>query len=357
MRSYRLEAIAHHVGGQVEGDASIVIAGPANPEWAEPQHLVFVVEDKYRQPVMASRAGAAIAREALGDRPTIVVANPRLAMAKALELWAPEPPAAGIHPTAWVDPTAKLGPGVSIGAHCAVGANVRIGSRTVLHPGVVIGADTRIGEDGLLHARAIVREACILGDRVIVQPGAVIGSDGYGFVPSGGKHLKVPQVGNVIVGDDVEIGANVTIDRATIGSTQIGQGTKIDNLVHVGHNVLIGENVLLVSQVGISGSSRIGDRSTLAGQVGVAGHVEIGADSLILARAGITKDIPNRAVVSGFPARPHREELRRLAAIDKLPQLVSELRELARQMASLQRSVRVAASPEESACGESLRES
>lgn len=337
MRAYTLQEIARHVGGVLADapDATLMLKGPANPEWAERDHLVFLVEDKYREQVLASKAGAVIAKAPLGDRPTITVANPRLAMAKALELWAPARPAPGVHPLAWVDPTATLGEGVTVGPHCAIGAGAVIGDRVVLHPGVVIGDGAVIGEDSLLYARAVVREGCVLGARVILQPGAVIGSDGYGFVPAGGKHVKMPQIGNVVIGDDVEVGANVTIDRATIGSTQIGQGTKIDNLVHVGHNVVIGEHVLLVSQVGISGSSRIGDRSTLAGQVGVAGHLEIGSDTLILARTGVTKDIPDRAVVSGFPARAHRDELRRQAAVDKLPQLAREVRELAARVDAL----------------------
>lgn len=340
MRSYSLLEIARHVGGEVAGEAGLMIAGPANPEWAGPAHLVFVVEEKYRAPVLESRAGAAIAREALPDRPTIVVSQPRVAMAKALELWATDRPESGIHPMAWVDPTAELAEGVSIAAHCAIGPGVRIGARTVLRPGVIVEEGATIGSDGWIHARVVIREGCRLGDRVIVQPGAVIGSDGYGFVPMGGKHLKVPQIGSVTVGDDVEIGANVTIDRATIGQTQIGQGTKIDNLVHLGHNVCIGEHVLLVSQVGISGSSRVGDRSTLAGQAGVVGHITIGSDSLVMAKTGVTKDVPDGGVVSGFPSRPHRDELRRLAHVEKLPQLARDLRDLGERIARVESLLR-----------------
>ena len=312
------------------------IRGVSNPPEAGTEDLVFLVEPKYAAAVQASQAGAVVAAAPVEGKPTLVVKSPRIAMAKALALFAPPRLASGIAPTAAVHPSARLGEGVSIGPCAVVGPDVVVGDRTVLHPGVVLEDRVQVGEDCLLYPNVVVREDCRLGSRVIVQPGAVIGSDGYGFVTLPDKtHLKMPQIGSVIVGDDVEIGANVTIDRATIGETLIGRGTKIDNLAHVGHNVQIGEHGLIVSQVGISGSVTIGDRVTLAGQVGVAGHLTIGDDSVVAGRAGVTKSLPGRTMVSGFPARPHREELRRQAMLDQLGAIVSEVKALRAELESL----------------------
>lgn len=312
------------------------VTGAANPEAAGPDDVIFLIEDRYLASALASRAGAVVAKAPVEGKPTLVVGAPRVAMARALTLFAPDSEPPGVDPTAAVASSAKLGARVSLGAHVVVGHGATVGDGTILHPGVVVGPDVRIGCDCVLYPNVVVREACRIGDRVIVQPGAVIGSDGYGFVTLGDKtHLKMPQIGIVVVEDDVEIGSNVTIDRATIGETVIGRGTKIDNQVHVGHNVRIGENVLLVSQVGISGSSTIGDRVTLAGQVGVAGHLTIGEDTVVAAKAGVTKSLPSRVMVSGFPARPHREELRRQASLDQVSALVAQLRELKAEVALL----------------------
>lgn len=334
--AFSLQELAERLGGSVVGEAGLRIAGVANPDAAGPCDLIFLVEDKYRSAALASAAGAVVARAAVPGKATVVVAEPRMAMAQVLALFAPAQPPSGVHPSAVVDSGALVGAGASLGANAVVMAGAVIGERTVLHPGVVVGSGARVGADCVLYANVVVREACRLGDRVIVQPGAVIGSDGYGFVTRRDKtHVKMPQIGIVVVQDDVEIGANVTIDRATIGETVIGQGTKIDNLVHVGHNVRIGENGLLVSQVGISGSVTIGDRVTLAGQSGVAGHLSIGSDTVVAAKAGVTKTLPPGVMVSGFPARPHREELRRQASLEVVSELAAQVKALRAEVVAL----------------------
>lgn len=333
-----LQELAERLGGTVEpSDARVRITGVANPEDATGQDLVFLVEDKYLGAIAACSAGAVVARSAVAGKATVVVGAPREAMARTLALFAPPQPPALVSERAAVDPSATLGAGVSLGPNVTVGPRARVGAGTVIHPGVVIGPDAQVGEDCILYPNVVVREGCRLGDRVIVQPGAVIGSDGFGFVTMPDRtHLKMPQIGRVEVQDDVEIGANVTLDRATIGATVIGRGTKIDNLVHVGHNVRIGENGLLVSQVGISGSVTVGDRVTIAGQAGVAGHLTIGADTVVAAKAGVTKSLPSRVMVSGFPARPHREELRRQAQIERLGELSEQVKALQAALAAVQ---------------------
>ncbi|HEY9900195.1 MAG TPA: UDP-3-O-(3-hydroxymyristoyl)glucosamine N-acyltransferase [Pantanalinema sp.] len=338
MAGLTLQELAERLGGTVDAqDASFRIAGVANPEEATPRDLVFLVEDKYLASIAACAAGAVVARSPVAGKATVVVKAPREAMARTLALFAPPQPLPHRSEFASVDPSAEIAEGVSVGPHVTVGPRARVGRMTVLHPGVVIGPDARVGEACVLYPNVVVREGCTLGDRVIVQPGAVIGSDGFGFVTMPDRtHLKMPQIGVVEVQDDVEIGANVTIDRATIGATVIGQGTKIDNLVHVGHNVRIGENGLLVSQVGISGSVTVGDRVTIAGQAGVAGHLTIGADTVVAAKAGVTKSLPPRVMVSGFPARPHREELRRQAQIERLGELAEQVKALQAAIAAVQ---------------------
>ncbi len=333
---FSLQELAERLGGTVAGEGALSVTGVANPDTAGPRDLIFLVEEKYRAAAAASAAGAVVAKAPVPGKATVVVGAPRVAMAQVLELFAPAQPGPGLHPDASVDPAARLGAGVSVGANAVVMAGAVVGDRTVLHPGVVVGPGARVGADCVLYPHVVVREACRLGDRVVVQPGAVIGSDGYGFVTLPDKtHRKMPQIGTVVVQDDVEIGANVTIDRATIGETVIGRGTKIDNLVHVGHNVHIGENGLLVSQVGISGSTSIGDRVTLAGQVGIAGHLTIGSDAVVAAKSGVTKSLPGAAMYSGFPARPHREELRRQASLETVADLAAQVKALRAEVAAL----------------------
>jgi UDP-3-O-[3-hydroxymyristoyl] glucosamine N-acyltransferase len=298
-----------------------------------------VASAKWASRLLATRASAVIVAHSVETPlPSLLSDNPYLTFARAVAVLHPQPfPSPGVHPTAVVDPSAVLGERVHVGAFAVVGPRARIGARSVLHPHVVLYADVELGEDCLLHSGVQVREACRLGHRVIVQNGAVIGADGFGFAKDAeGRYHKIPQVGTVVIEDDVEIGANATVDRPAVGETRIGAGTKIDNLVQVAHGVRIGRNVLLAAQVGIAGSSVIEDQVTLAGQVGVAGHLTIGKGVIATAQTGIPNSVESGGFISGYPAIPNRDWLRASAVFRKLPELRKLVADLERRIAELE---------------------
>ena len=302
---------------------------------AGPHDVSFLGNEKYHGQFLQTRAAAVIVARGVTDGPPdtglIAVENPSLAFAVVVRHFAAASRkfAPGIHPRAFVDPTATLDPAkVRVHAGAVVLAGALIGDGSDIGPNSVISEDVIVGKDCTIMANASVRERCVLGDRVILQPGVVIGSDGYGYELSGGRHLKIDQVGIVEIGDDVEIGANTTIDRARFGKTIIGEGTKIDNLVQIGHNVVIGKHCLIVSQTGISGSARLGDYVTVAGQVGIAGHVTIGSKAMLGGRSGVTSNLPGGVVYGGKPAQPLRAEMKLQALVRRLPKLVARVKAL-----------------------------
>lgn len=312
-----LGAIAIQFELLLHGDADLPIEGLCGVTDDLPGRLSFVTSGRHARLAAASRIpafvvkpGALIPGKACLEHPA-----PEYAMARIATLFERSryTQAERIHPSAVIHPTAQLGADVQIGPHVAIGAGAAIGAGSVLHAGVVVMDRAVLGEDCELYPHAVVREDCVLGNRVILQPGASIGGDGFGFVTYEGQHIKIPQLGNVVLEDDVEVGANTTIDRGRFTETRVGRGTKIDNLVMLGHNVKTGEACLLVSQVGISGSTKLGDRVTLAGQVGVAGHLQIGDDITVLGQSGITKSLRHPGLYAGMPARP-AESWRRATA-------------------------------------------
>ena len=299
-------------------------------ESAGPHDLSWVADDRRSRDALASRAGALLAPSAaLADgKPCVVVASPPLALAIWLEsLHTSSSGKAGVARGAHVHPSARLAPSAAVEAGATVAAGARVGARTRLRAGAFVGEGAEIGDDCLLGPGSAVMAACRIGDRCILQPGAVVGSDGFGYVWDGARHRKIPQVGTVRVEDDVEIGANAAIDRATLGETVVGRGTKIDNLVQVGHNVVIGEHSILCGQAGVGGSSRLGRGVTLAGQVGVSDHVTVGDRAVLTGQAGIARRgrVEAGTVVSGMPALPHREFLKRAALIGRLEAVFERL--------------------------------
>ena len=326
--------IAKHLDGEVVGDAAATLKGFAPADRAKPGDLTFAENEDYFTRAEQSAATAIIADKRFSSTSKILIRVPdaRIAFAKAMALFFPERTyAAGIHPSAVIAASAKVNATAHIGPHCVVGERVKIGARAVLQAGDVVGDDCTLADDVNLFPNVTVYPHTEIGQRVRIHAGTVIGSDGFGYVQDGGIHRKVPQIGNVIVGDDVEIGANVTIDRGALGPTIIGKGTKIDNLVQIAHNVEIGEGSLIISQVGISGSCKFGKYVILAGQAGFAGHLKIGDRVTVSAQSGVMTDIPDGEKWLGTPAQPDKQAKRQMIAIQRLPELLKRVAELEKQ--------------------------
>jgi UDP-3-O-[3-hydroxymyristoyl] glucosamine N-acyltransferase len=347
-----LEELARRIGAEVRGDGSRRVRAVRPLEDAGPEDVAFYANPRYRKQLQTTRACAVILAEGdAGHAPAsasrLVAPQPYVCFAKASAIFNPEDrPLAGIHPGASVGTGAEIDPTASIGSLCVVGRGARIGPRTILHPGARVLDEARVGSSCILHSGAVVRERCVLGDRVILQPNAVVGSDGFGFAfdiqgdEDGPMHRKVPQAGIVRIEDDVELGACTCVDRATLGETVVGRGTKVDNLVQIAHNVRIGALSLVVAQVGISGSTEIGKGAILAGQAGIVGHLRIGDGARVGAQSGVAHDIPDGETQSGCPAMPHREWLRMSVALPKLPDLLRQVRKLEERVKELEEITR-----------------
>lgn len=332
---HRLADLAELVGGRVLGDPEHTVVDVRPLEDAGPQHLSVLHNPKYLQQARQSAAGVIVTGDPgpLEGRNLLICDEPYLALARILELLHPaHHPPAGVHPSAVVDPSATLGEGVSVGPCAVVEQGAVIGPRTVVGPACVVARGARVGADCLLHPRVVVEHGCVIGDRCILQAGVVVGGDGFGFATAAGVHHKVPQVGRAVIEDDVELGANTTIDRGSLGDTIVGRGSKVDNLVMVAHNVRLGQGCILTAQVGIAGSTHLGRYVVMGGQSGVAGHLELGDGAQIAAKAAVFKDLAGGQLYSGIPARPYREWTRSQAAVARLQQLKDRVRELERRL-------------------------
>jgi UDP-3-O-[3-hydroxymyristoyl] glucosamine N-acyltransferase len=329
-------AVAQHLQGEVLGDAQTPLHGFAPADRARAGDLTFAENEEFFARAEQSAASAIIVGGQLTSstgKVLIRVADARVAFAKALALFFPEPVLpAGIHPSAVVAPTATVDAGAYLGPNCVVGARAQIADGVILYAGNYVGDDCKIGAASVLFPNVTLYPRTELGQRVRVHAGTVIGSDGYGYVQDSGIHRKVPQIGNVLIGDDVEIGANVTIDRGALGPTVIGKGTKIDNLVQIAHNVQIGEHCIVISQVGIAGSSKLGNYVIIAGQAGIGGHLQIGNKVTVAAQSGVMHNIPDGQIWLGSPAQPDKQTKRQMIAIQHLPDLLRRVRKLEKKL-------------------------
>ncbi|MGH7724584.1 MAG: UDP-3-O-(3-hydroxymyristoyl)glucosamine N-acyltransferase [Candidatus Eiseniibacteriota bacterium] len=345
MTTQTLAELAETLGTRLIGDPTIAISGVAGVREARPGDITFLVNPRYEAYLATTRASAVILAEPRADcaLAQLVCDDPYFAFLRTVKIFRqerPRPPA-GVHPTAVIGPNVKLGEGVSVGPCAVIEEGAVLGDGAVVMAHSYVGHNTQLGKDAFLYPQVVVREDCRLGDRVVVHSGTVIGADGFGYARNGDTYYKVPQVGNVVLEDDVEIGANVCVDRATTGTTRVGRGSKIDNLVQIGHNVDIAENVIVAAMSGIAGSTRVYKDVTIGAQAGINGHIEIGEGAVVAARGGVTKSVAPGVVVSGvFPARPYSIERRIQASIAKLPQLVQRLHQLEQRLAALEDSTK-----------------
>ncbi|MDD4894640.1 MAG: UDP-3-O-(3-hydroxymyristoyl)glucosamine N-acyltransferase [Candidatus Omnitrophica bacterium] len=335
-----LKEIAELVEGEVVGDGSIIITGVSGIKEAVSGDITFVANPKYFPLIEKTGASAIITSREVetAPKPIIRTDNPSFAFAKIVSFAAPgefKRPK-GIHQTAVLGKGVSVGRDVSIGAYVVIEDNASVGDNTVIYPGCFVGHNTKIGNDCLIYANVSIRESITIGNSVIIHSGTVIGSDGFGFATIEGLHHKIPQVGIVEIGDDVEIGANVTIDRARFEKTVIGRGTKIDNLVQIAHNVVIGNDSIVVAQVGISGSTTVGNHVILAGQVGLVGHINIGDNVIVMAQSGVSKSIPAGTMSWGYPAKPVSHAKRVNAAVQSLPKLYDTVSQLKKKIEELE---------------------
>jgi UDP-3-O-[3-hydroxymyristoyl] glucosamine N-acyltransferase len=331
-------ALAQRLGGTVVGDGSRVLTGFRDSAQAGQGDLTYAEKASFFATAEASAASAILVAEDFGSTTKVIirVRNARVAAAHALAFfYPPEVYPAGIDPSARVHATACIDPSAHIGPHCVLAAGVRIGPRTALLGGNHLGRDCRVGEDVRLAPNVVLYACTELGHRVSIHAGTVIGSDGYGYVFDQGAHLKIPQVGYVVIEDDVEIGANTAIDRGALGPTRVGAGTKIDNLVHLAHNVVLGRHCLILGQVGFAGSTELGDYGIVAAQSGIAGHLKLGRQCVVGAKSGVLRDVAEKETVLGIPAAPDKQAKRQWIAVQKLPALLQRIRELEKQVASL----------------------
>jgi UDP-3-O-[3-hydroxymyristoyl] glucosamine N-acyltransferase len=337
---------AQALGGTVHGDGTQPLSGMASLTDAKPGDISFFANPKYAPCLLTTKATAVLvaAHEPSASVTQIVVANPDYAFARIVEAFGPKPvpPPVGIHPTAIIGERVTLGANLAIGPYAVVAAGAVIGDGTVLYPHTYVGDSARIGAGCVLHPQVTVRERCVVGDRVILHAGVVVGSDGFGYATIEGVHHKIPQVGIVVIEDDVEIGSNTTLDRARFGRTRVGKGSKIDNLVQIAHNVEIGTNSIVVAQVGIAGSTKVGNNVILSGQAAIAGHITIGDGAIVTGRAGVSKSIPPKLVVRGTPAQDIKTAQAQEVAVRRLPgtqlavkELLTRVEELERRLAAL----------------------
>lgn len=336
----KLKEIAEIVSGEIKGDPEVEIKGVSGITDATEGDITFLSDRRYLKECLHSGASCVIVKDFIEDleKPQIKVKNPYYAFALLLERFYPrQKEREGISPLAFVSEKAEIGSGVVIYPFVFVSEGVRIGDNTIVYPFAFVGRGVSIGSSCLIYPNVTLREGVKIGERVIIHAGAVIGSDGFGYVFEDGRHYKIPQVGGVIIGDDVEIGANVTIDRATTGNTVVGRGTKIDNLVQIGHNVIIGEDSIIVAQVGIGGSTTIGKNVTLGGQVGVSDHASIEDGTMIGAQSGVMGHV-KRGIYSGYPIMPHREWLKASALFARLPEILKRIKEIEDKLERIMRT-------------------